>query len=226
MKGEGGKKKNDDEHSVNLLSSSPPKMTSRFSTSSTTTMAAAAAQSPLVYRSAAGARRVPGGGDGLRSPRNNMSGGASSAGTPRKRPARSSSTNVPPESPLQNISRRNSLLPDNLQDSTKVLVPLPTDADSSSWHNVPLAFALLPALGGILFTDGSYFITDVILIFLVAVFLHWLVKFPWFVLLEPIPGWGERLLTKMVMIGSGTTALMRCGTSEMRLTPWRHQRGS
>jgi len=165
-------------------------MTSRFSASSTTTTAAAAAQSPLVYRSAAKVGGVPGGGggDGLRSPGNNMNGGASSAVTPRKRPARSSSTNVPPESPLQNISRRNSLLPDNLQDATKVLVPLPTDADSSPWHNVPLAFALLPALGGILFTDGSYFFTDVILIFLVAVFLHWLVKFPWFVLLGSIPG--------------------------------------
>ncbi|CUS10942.1 unnamed protein product [Tuber aestivum] len=158
-------------------------MTSRFSASSAAaTTAAAAAQSPLVYRSTAeggGYQGGGGGGDGVRSPRNNMNGGASSAGAPRKRPARPPSMNVPPEPPLQNISRRNSLLPDNLQDATKVLVPLPADADSSPWHNVPLAFALLPALGGILFTNGSYFFTDVILIFLVAVFLHWLVKFPW-----------------------------------------------
>ncbi|CAZ81504.1 unnamed protein product [Tuber melanosporum] len=159
-------------------------MTSRFSASSAATAAtAAAAQSPLVYRSTAEGGGVlgggGGGGNGMRSPRNNMNGGASSAGTPRKWPAGSPPMNAPPESPLQSTSRRNSLLPENLQDATKVLVPLPTDADSSPWHNVPLAFALLPALGGILFTDGSYFFTDVILIFLVAVFLHWLVKFPW-----------------------------------------------
>ncbi|RPB05693.1 hypothetical protein L873DRAFT_1661741 [Choiromyces venosus 120613-1] len=153
-------------------------MTSRFSASSTgTTAPPPAAQSPLVYRPMA---EGGGAGDGMGSPRNNINGGSSSAGTSRKRLARSASMSVPLESPLQNIGRRNSLLPENLQEATKVLVPLPTDAGSSPWHNVPLAFALLPALGGILFTDGGYFFTDVILIFLVAVFLHWLVKFPWF----------------------------------------------
>jgi hypothetical protein len=51
--------------------------------------------------------------------------------------------------------------------------------ESSAWHSAPLAFALLPALGGMLFTNGSSVITDVMLLGLAAIFLNWSVRIPW-----------------------------------------------
>lgn len=80
------------------------------------------------------------------------------------------------------ILRRNSI---SLQDAKSVLattthsVLAPTDTENPTWHTIPLAFAVLPAIGGLLFNGGTYFVTDVMLLFLVTVFLHWLVKFPW-----------------------------------------------
>ncbi|CZT02087.1 uncharacterized protein RAG0_09420 [Rhynchosporium agropyri] len=50
---------------------------------------------------------------------------------------------------------------------------------SSAWDSAPLAFALLPALGGMLFTNGSSVITDVMLLGLAAIFLNWSVRLPW-----------------------------------------------
>jgi hypothetical protein len=54
----------------------------------------------------------------------------------------------------------------------------PSD-DSSAWHSAPLAFALLPAIGGMLFKNGSSVITDLMLLGLAAVFLNWSVRLPW-----------------------------------------------
>lgn len=51
--------------------------------------------------------------------------------------------------------------------------------DSSAWHSAPLAFALLPALGGMLFKNGSSIITDIMLLGLAAIFLNWSVRLPW-----------------------------------------------
>lgn len=51
--------------------------------------------------------------------------------------------------------------------------------ESSPWHSAPLAFALLPAVGGMLFTNGSSIITDVMLLGLAAIFLNWSVRLPW-----------------------------------------------
>jgi hypothetical protein len=50
---------------------------------------------------------------------------------------------------------------------------------SSAWHSAPLAFALLPALGGMLFTNGSSVTTDILLLGLAAIFLNWSVRIPW-----------------------------------------------
>ncbi|KAK3333903.1 hypothetical protein B0T19DRAFT_353711 [Cercophora scortea] len=47
------------------------------------------------------------------------------------------------------------------------------------WSSLSLVFALLPAIGGILFTDGSVVITDIVLLGLAAVFLNWSVTQPW-----------------------------------------------
>ncbi len=52
--------------------------------------------------------------------------------------------------------------------------------DSSPWDSAPLAFALLPALGGLLFTNGSSTTTDIMLLGLAAIFLNWSVRLPWF----------------------------------------------
>jgi hypothetical protein len=52
---------------------------------------------------------------------------------------------------------------------------------SSNWAWIPLAFALLPAISGLLFKNGSSVVTDIMLLGLAAVFLHWSVTQPWFV---------------------------------------------
>ncbi|KAB5558397.1 hypothetical protein GE09DRAFT_112002 [Coniochaeta sp. 2T2.1] len=50
---------------------------------------------------------------------------------------------------------------------------------SSNWAWLPLAFALLPAVGGLFFKNGSSLVTDVMLLGLAAIFLHWSVTQPW-----------------------------------------------
>ncbi|KAG8623726.1 hypothetical protein KVT40_008702 [Elsinoe batatas] len=54
-----------------------------------------------------------------------------------------------------------------------------SEDDASHWHSSPLAFALLPAVGGLIFTNGSAFITDILLLGLAAIFLNWSVRLPW-----------------------------------------------
>jgi len=51
--------------------------------------------------------------------------------------------------------------------------------EASSLSTLPLAFALLPALGGIFFQGGSAIITDMMLLGLASIFLHWSVTQPW-----------------------------------------------
>jgi hypothetical protein len=51
--------------------------------------------------------------------------------------------------------------------------------DQSHWHSVPLGLALLPAVGGLFFQNGSAVITDLSLLILAAVFLNWSVRLPW-----------------------------------------------
>lgn len=53
------------------------------------------------------------------------------------------------------------------------------DDGSSHWHSSPLAFAILPAIAGLFFQDGSVFVTDILLLGLAAVFLNWSVRLPW-----------------------------------------------
>lgn len=47
------------------------------------------------------------------------------------------------------------------------------------WHSSPLAFAILPAIGGLLFKNGSAFVTDALLLGLAAIFLNWSIRLPW-----------------------------------------------
>ena len=53
--------------------------------------------------------------------------------------------------------------------------------EPSHWHSSPLAFAFLPALAGLFFTNGSAFVTDILLLGLAALFLNWSVRLPWYV---------------------------------------------
>lgn len=91
------------------------------------------------------------------------------------------------------VRRRSSNISDyslkGFQSSTDdLLLPKPSATgheesrhESSAWDSAPLAFALLPAIGGMLFTNGSSVITDVMLLGLAAIFLNWSVRLPWFV---------------------------------------------
>ena len=51
--------------------------------------------------------------------------------------------------------------------------------ETSPWHSLPLGLALLPAVGGMVFKDGSAFITDVTLLALAAIFMNWALRMPW-----------------------------------------------
>ncbi|KAF7544736.1 hypothetical protein G7Z17_g9711 [Cylindrodendrum hubeiense] len=51
--------------------------------------------------------------------------------------------------------------------------------ESSSLASLSLAFALLPALAGVLFKNGNAVVTDIMLLGLAGVFLHWSVTQPW-----------------------------------------------
>jgi hypothetical protein len=42
-------------------------------------------------------------------------------------------------------------------------------------------FAVLPPIAGLIFKNGSLFFSDILLLGLAAVFLHWSVTAPWYV---------------------------------------------
>lgn len=52
--------------------------------------------------------------------------------------------------------------------------------DPSWWHSAPLAFALVPAVGGVLFKRGSAVITDIALLAFAAIYLNWTLITPWY----------------------------------------------
>jgi hypothetical protein len=72
----------------------------------------------------------------------------------------------------------------SLRDSTDdLLLPRASSIDihqeTSNWHSFPLGLALLPAVAGVFFQDGSAFITDVTLLALAGIFLNWALRSPW-----------------------------------------------
>jgi hypothetical protein len=56
---------------------------------------------------------------------------------------------------------------------------LTTSNEPSVWHSAPLAFAILPAVGGLFFQNGGAIVTDVLLLALASMFLNWCVRSPW-----------------------------------------------
>ncbi|KAL1642067.1 hypothetical protein SLS58_005655 [Diplodia intermedia] len=74
----------------------------------------------------------------------------------------------------------------SIRDSTdNILNPGSRDADNldqgdpSHWHSLPLVFAILPAVSGIFFTNGSAVVTDILLLGLASLLLNWCVRMPW-----------------------------------------------
>lgn len=103
----------------------------------------------------------------------------------RQRPLGRASTFADTSSPLR--QRQGSTFSDSIFSSTDdLLLPkarsagLEAEAEHSHWHSAPLALALLPALGGLLFHNGGAVITDATLLGLAAVFLNWSVRLPWY----------------------------------------------
>jgi hypothetical protein len=52
--------------------------------------------------------------------------------------------------------------------------------EESNWQSAPLGLALLPAIAGIFFKNGSAVVTDITLLILAAIFLNWSVRLPWY----------------------------------------------
>lgn len=52
------------------------------------------------------------------------------------------------------------------------------DEEDSRWASLPLAFAIVPAISGIMFKNGSAMVTDVILLGLASIFLNWTLRSP------------------------------------------------
>lgn len=113
----------------------------------------------------------------------------------RQRPlGRSTSFTEPSQS---SFNRRNSAISDSvsearqsIRDSTdELLFPRARPATNvhfemhnhdSHWQSAPLVLALLPAVGGLFFKNGSAVVTDATLLVLAAVFLNWSVRLPWY----------------------------------------------
>ncbi|KAK3629234.1 hypothetical protein LTR56_005110 [Elasticomyces elasticus] len=77
------------------------------------------------------------------------------------------------------LSDATSFTEDLINPSTRRAGQALEDDEVTHWHSTPLAFALLPALGGLLFKNGSAFTTDVLLLALAAVFMNWSIRVPW-----------------------------------------------
>lgn len=82
-----------------------------------------------------------------------------------------------------NIRRRSSVYSDYLETSADELLnpskPSTEEDPKSPFVYIPLILALLPAIAGVFFENGAPFFTDLILLSLAAVFLHWSVTQPW-----------------------------------------------
>jgi len=55
------------------------------------------------------------------------------------------------------------------------------EVEVSLWYSVPLLLAIVPAIAGLAFQRGSIIITDLALLILAAIYLHWCLLTPWYV---------------------------------------------
>ncbi|POR37957.1 Uncharacterized protein TPAR_01838 [Tolypocladium paradoxum] len=84
----------------------------------------------------------------------------------------------PPPRRSSNFSDYSSEARDILNPKPRAGVELPPP-EASSLASLSLAFALLPAITGALFKNGHAVVTDIMLLGLAGVFLHWSVTQPW-----------------------------------------------
>ncbi|KAI1346921.1 hypothetical protein F5Y01DRAFT_307923 [Xylaria sp. FL0043] len=82
-----------------------------------------------------------------------------------------------------NLRRRSSVYSDYIETSAdELLNPSKSNTEEtpkSLFVYIPLILALLPAIAGLLFENGAAFFTDLILLTLAGIFLHWSVTQPW-----------------------------------------------
>ncbi|QPH01537.1 hypothetical protein C2857_005740 [Epichloe festucae Fl1] len=107
-------------------------------------------------------------------------------GPPIRRKSHASRSEASLEAVPHGAPRRSSNFSDyNLDEARNLLnpraragheTPIP---ETSSLASLSLAFALLPAIAGVLFKDGHVVVTDIMLLGLSGVFLHWSVTQPW-----------------------------------------------
>jgi hypothetical protein len=108
----------------------------------------------------------------------------------RHRPLGRAATFAEPSIPLNR--RRSSIFSESLSDARRsvrsstddLLFPhgsssSKSQVEDSHWHSLPLGLALLPAVGGIVFKDGSSVVTDITLLALAAIFMNWALRTPW-----------------------------------------------
>ncbi|RYC63548.1 hypothetical protein CHU98_g2672 [Xylaria longipes] len=112
---------------------------------------------------------------------------AATFGQPPALRRRLNGTNPPPSAEnntFTNLRRRSSTYSDYLETSADDLLH-PSKSNTEEDHPkspfvyIPLTLALLPAVAGVFFENGAAFFTDLILLSLAAVFLHWSVTQPW-----------------------------------------------
>ena len=129
------------------------------------------------------------------------------AATVRRRPTLANLASNPP---FESLPRRSSNFSDySFGEANDILNPSVHDGplsapETSSLPSLSLAFALLPALAGALFKDGSAVVTDVMLLALAGIFLHWSVTQPWYVMFSP-----TQMSMKSNQIGLGIDLLRR-----------------
>ncbi|KAI9762621.1 MAG: hypothetical protein M4579_000239 [Chaenotheca gracillima] len=107
----------------------------------------------------------------------------------RDRRRKSSAAGDSPGATLDSVrnSSRDERRPSSLWPSAEELLqPKPDESslggishERSNWHRVPLLIGVIPACAGIAFENGNMVMTDIILLALAALFLHWSVKLPW-----------------------------------------------
>lgn len=60
------------------------------------------------------------------------------------------------------------------------------EPEGSHWHSLPLSFVLLPAIAGLVWSNGSTIVSDLMIITLSCAFLYWCTRLPWYELFPPI----------------------------------------
>jgi len=152
------------------------------STSATTSLNGT--KSPTAMSTGADASPLPAGFHSIRRAATVDEGGAGSGYSSRWRPP---SSDFNPRLSFDGERRRSSTFSDySLSEAKRNLhedILNPGGAgivsNENKWTWVPLLFALLPAVGGMLHTNGAAFMSDIMLLGLAGVFLNWSVTQPW-----------------------------------------------